>query len=112
MLSRADARSAMVDEQIAARAVDDPRVLAAMRKVPREQFVPEGQAEFAFEDSPLPIEEGQTISQPYIVALMSAALRLAPHDRVLEVGTGSGYAAAVLGELAAQVFTIERHQSL
>ncbi len=102
----------MVEGQIAGRGVTDPRVLDAMRRVPRERFVPAGQTEFAYEDSPLPIEEGQTISQPFIVAWMTAALELEPGDRVLEIGTGSGYAAAVLAHLAAQVYTIERHATL
>ncbi len=90
-------RREMVERQIAARGVTDERVLAAMAAVPREAFIPDELAEFAYEDAPLPIAEGQTISQPYIVALMTAALELAPGDRVLEVGAGSGYAAAVLG---------------
>jgi protein-L-isoaspartate(D-aspartate) O-methyltransferase len=102
----------MVATQIAARGIDDPAVLAAMREVPREAFLTPELLEFAYEDSPLPIEEGQTISQPYIVALMCAALRLRPADRVLEVGTGSGYAAAVLARIAREVFTIERHGHL
>ena len=105
-------RQRMVEQQIAARAVTDPLVLAAMRKVGREPFVGAAQRERAYEDSPLPIEEGQTISQPYIVALMTEALRIGPSSRVLEVGTGSGYAAAVLAEIAAEVFTIERHEAL
>ena len=107
-----DPRQRMVEQHIAARAVTDPLVLSAMRKVGREPFVSAAQREFAYEDSPLPIEEGQTISQPYIVALMTEALRIGPSSRVLEVGTGSGYAAAVLAEIAAEVFTIERHEAL
>jgi protein-L-isoaspartate(D-aspartate) O-methyltransferase len=98
----------MVKEQIAARAILDPRVLAAMEKVPRERFVPDEQREFAYEDSPLPIEEHQTISQPYIVALMAEALHLEPGESVLEIGTGSGYAAAVLSLLCKKVYTVER----
>jgi protein-L-isoaspartate(D-aspartate) O-methyltransferase len=105
-------RLQMVDTQLAARGIQDSRVLAAMREVPRELFVPESQTEFAYEDSPLPIEEGQTISQPYVVAWMTAALELEPGDRVLEIGTGSGYAAAVLARLVAEVYTIERHAPL
>ena len=105
-------RRAMVERQIAARGVTDPAVLAAMARVPREAFLPDELAEFAYEDAPLPIEADQTISQPFIVALMSAALELGPGDSVLEVGTGSGYAAAVLGELAGEVYTIERHRVL
>ena len=88
-------RDAMVDMQLVARGVRDPHVLAAMREVPREAFVPAALAEFAYEDTPLPIEAGQTISQPYIVALMIEAAALRPEDRVLEIGSGSGYAAAV-----------------
>jgi protein-L-isoaspartate(D-aspartate) O-methyltransferase len=102
----------MVEQQIAARGVLDERVLAAMRKVPREAFLSSSAAEFAYEDSPLPIEAEQTISQPYIVALMAEAAYLGPSDRVLEVGTGSGYAAAVLGEVAGEVYSIERHRVL
>jgi protein-L-isoaspartate(D-aspartate) O-methyltransferase len=102
----------MVERQIAARGVSDPRVLEAMRTVPREAFLPDALAEFAYEDVPLPIEAEQTISQPFIVALMSAALELQPGDRVLEVGTGSGYAAAVLAALAQEVYSVERHAVL
>ena len=105
-------REKMVDQQIASRGVRDAAVLQAMREVPRERFVPETLAEFAYEDSPLPIEEGQTISQPYIVALMIEALHLGPDDRVLEIGAGSGYAAAVLSRIAAEVYTVERHPLL
>jgi protein-L-isoaspartate(D-aspartate) O-methyltransferase len=102
----------MVDRQIAARGVADERVLEAMRRAPREAFVPPELRDFAYEDRPLPIGEGQTISQPYIVALMCEALELPGAARVLEIGTGSGYAAAVLAELAAEVVTIERHRTL
>ena len=98
----------MVEQQIASRGVVDPRVLDAMRTVPREAFVPASAAEFAYEDTPLAIEEGQTISQPYVVALMAEALRLTPRDRVLEIGAGSGYAAAVLSRVAAEVYAMER----
>ena len=83
-------RDRMVERQIAARGVRDPAVLAAMRSVPRERFLPPDLEEFAYQDSPLPIEQGQTISQPFIVALMTEALQLGPDDRVLEIGTGSG----------------------
>jgi protein-L-isoaspartate(D-aspartate) O-methyltransferase len=102
----------MVDKQIASRGVVDPRVLDAMRAVPREAFVPAAAAEFAYEDTPLAIEEGQTISQPYVVALMAEALQLTPRDSVLEIGAGSGYAAAVLSRVAAEVYAMERHAVL
>jgi len=105
-------RKRMVDRQIAARGVRSTRVLDAMRKVRRERYVPSHLGELAYQDSPLPIEEEQTISQPYIVAFMVEALDLDPKDRVLEVGTGSAYAAAILAEIAAEVYTIERHPSL
>ncbi len=105
-------REAMVTRQIAARGIRDPRLLAAMRRVPRERFVPAELAALAYDDTPLPIDAGQTISQPYVVALMTEALELEPDDRVLEIGTGSGYAAAVLAELAREVYTIERHRVL
>ncbi|MBC7158627.1 MAG: protein-L-isoaspartate(D-aspartate) O-methyltransferase [Porphyrobacter sp.] len=105
-------RQAMVRRQIAARGIGDPAVLAAMGEVPRERFVPESLAEFAYEDGPLPIAQGQTISQPYIVALMVEAAGVKPGDRVLEVGAGSGYAAAILSRIAGQVFAIERHEAL
>jgi protein-L-isoaspartate(D-aspartate) O-methyltransferase len=102
----------MVDRQIAARGVTSERVLGAMRKVPRERFVPVGEAAFAYDDTPLPIGEGQTISQPYIVAYMIEALELEGGEKVLEIGTGSGYAAAVLGEIAGEVHTVETVESL
>ncbi|HVP90233.1 MAG TPA: protein-L-isoaspartate(D-aspartate) O-methyltransferase [Terriglobales bacterium] len=100
-------RRKMVEVQIRGRGVRDPRVLAAMAKVPRHLFVPEALRASAYADEPLPIGEGQTISQPYIVAYMTEALRLRGGERVLEIGTGSGYQAAVLAELAAEVYTIE-----
>lgn len=106
------ARMRMVERHIASRGVRDPAVLAAMRAVPRECFVEAGMEQFAYQDSPLPIGERQTISQPYIVALMAEAARLRPGHRVLEVGTGSGYAAAVLAQAAGEVYTVERHASL
>lgn len=106
------ARDRMVDEQLVARDIVDPLVLRAMRAVPREAFVPASLASRAFEDGPLAIGMGQTISQPYVVALMAQALSLAPGDHVLEIGTGSGYGAAVLSRLARDVVTIERHDSL
>ncbi|MDX3899687.1 MAG: protein-L-isoaspartate(D-aspartate) O-methyltransferase [Sphingobium sp.] len=105
-------RDRMVDIHLARRGIRDKRVLQAMRTVPRERFVREGLEEFAYEDSALPIEEEQTISQPYIVAAMAEAAEIEPSDRVLEVGAGSGYAAAVLGQLAGEVFAIERHAAL
>ena len=100
-------RERMVERQLAGRGIDDARVLAAMAKVPRHRFVPEGAAAQAYLDQPLPIGHDQTISQPYIVALMTQLARVGPEDRVLEVGTGSGYQAAVLGEIAGAVYTIE-----
>jgi protein-L-isoaspartate(D-aspartate) O-methyltransferase len=108
----AAARARMVDMQIARRGITNPHVLVAMREVPRERFVPDDVAEFAYEDSALPIEEAQTISQPYIVALMLEAAGIEPGERVLDVGTGSGYAAAVASRIAARVYTIERHGTL
>jgi protein-L-isoaspartate(D-aspartate) O-methyltransferase len=101
------ARESMVREQIAARGVRDPRVIEAMRKVPRHLFVPAADRDRAYADSPVPIGEGQTISQPFLVALMTDLLAPKPGDTVLEVGTGSGYQAAVLAELVARVYTIE-----
>ncbi|MCM2464848.1 protein-L-isoaspartate(D-aspartate) O-methyltransferase [Methanoculleus oceani] len=101
-------REEMVEFQIRARGVGDRRVLAAMRKIPRHLFVPKGFERAAYEDRPLPIGEGQTISQPYIVAVMTEQLELKPHDRVLEIGTGSGYQAALLAELAGTVISVER----
>ena len=100
-------RRTMVDTQVAARDVRDARVLAALRAVPRHEFVPEELRARAYEDSPLPIGHGQTISQPYIVAFMTEQLAPQPGQRVLEIGTGSGYQAAVLSQLVAEVFTIE-----
>jgi protein-L-isoaspartate(D-aspartate) O-methyltransferase len=105
-------RQHMIDDQLKARGLHDQSVLNAIAAVPREEFVATDLVEFAYSDSPLPIEADQTISQPYIVALMTAALELEPEDRVLEVGTGSGYAAAILGEIAKEVFSIERHKIL
>ena len=100
-------RERMVEQQIRARDVSNTRVLAAMRKVPRHRFVPEALAAGSYEDHPLPIGHGQTISQPYIVGYMTQALEVAPEHKVLEIGTGSGYQAAVLAELVKQVYTIE-----
>jgi len=100
-------RQAMVREQIQRRGVEDRRVLEAMRKVPRHLFVPEGERHLAYHDSPLPIGYGQTISQPYIVAYMTEALHLQAQDKVLEIGTGSGYQAAILAQIVGQVYSIE-----
>jgi len=97
----------MVREQIAARGVADPAVLSAMEKVPRHLFVDEKYAPYAYDDYPLPIENGQTISQPYIVALMTELLSVSGEDRILEIGTGSGYQAAVLGEIVNEVYSVE-----
>ena len=105
-------RRAMVERQLAGRGIEDERVLAAMREVPRELFVPERMREFAYEDSALPIEAGQTISQPYIVAQMLALAEIGPEDTVLEVGAGSGYAAAVMSRLARRAIAIELHEVL
>ncbi len=105
-------RLRMVDSQLRARGVGDERVLDAMLHVPRHEFAPERYRDQAYEDHPLPIGEGQTISQPYIVARMLEALALSPGDKVLEVGTGSGYVTALLADLAAQVFSVERHPAL
>src|ERR1017187_4799767 len=101
-------RARMVEEQLRSRGIRDPGLLAAMEKVPREEFIANEDLGDAYGDHPLPIGAGQTVSQPYIVA----ALELRPADRVLEVGTGTGYEAAILGELAAEVWTIERHEEL
>ena len=97
----------MVTEQLKARGISDERVLNAMNKVPREEFVPPDSRAGSYEDGPLPIGYGQTISQPYIVAFMTEQLRLKPSDRVLEIGTGSGYQAAILAELVSEVYSIE-----
>ncbi len=105
-------RERMVQTQLAARGIRDARVLEAMEKVPRHLFVEEAMQEQAYSDHPLPIGEKQTISQPYIVALMTEALELKGHEKVLELGTGSGYQAAILAELAERVFTIERIPNL
>ncbi len=105
-------REMMVKEQLVARGICDTRVLEAFRKVQRELFVPENLRDCAYEDGPLPIGEGQTISQPYMVALMTEALRLKGGEKVLEIGTGSGYQAAILCELGCQVYSVERLESL
>lgn len=108
----AERRRVMIEKDIKGRGIKDKRVLNAMAKVPRHLFVDESQKNNAYADRPLPIGEGQTISQPYVVALMTEALKLNPDDRVLEIGTGSGYQAAILAEIAKEVFTIEILKSL
>ena len=105
-------RASMVDYQLRARGIESPLVLEAMGRVAREHFVPERMRDCAYDDGPLPIGAGQTISQPYIVALMTEALDLEGGERLLDIGTGSGYAAAVLGCIAGEVFSIERIQEL
>jgi protein-L-isoaspartate(D-aspartate) O-methyltransferase len=105
-------RNKMVEEQIVNRGVRDERVLAALRKVPRHEFMPEAIRSMAYSDNALPIGEGQTISQPYMVAFMSEFLKLDGTERVLEIGTGSGYQAAVLAELCEKVYTVERIKTL
>ena len=105
-------RGEMVTSQIELRGVTDQKVLSAMRKVPRHVFVPEPYTSLSYEDTPLPIGEGQTISQPYIVAYMTEVLKLQPRDKVLEIGTGSGYQAAILAELCDSVFSVEIYSSL
>ncbi len=101
-------RRAMVESHIAGRGIESQLVLEAMQAVPREMFVPEHLREFAYQDAPLAIAEGQTISQPYVVALMTEALALKGGEKVLEIGTGSGYAAAVLAQIAKEVYSVER----
>jgi len=105
-------RASMVEEQLRLRGINDERLLLAMGKVPREKFIAPEYRSKAYGDGPLPIGAGQTISQPLMVATMIEALRVQPSDRVLEVGTGTGYEAAILGELAAEVWTVERHADL
>lgn len=102
------ARKKMVEEQLKPRGINNKRILNAMRKVPRHIFVPEKYIEYAYDDKPLPIDKGQTISQPYIVASMIQALNPDKEDKVLEIGTGSGYAAGVLSRIVKKVYTIER----
>jgi protein-L-isoaspartate(D-aspartate) O-methyltransferase len=101
-------REAMVEDQIKARGITDTRVLAAMRTLPRHAFVPDNFLDEAYQDHPLPVGEGQTISQPYIVALMTSRLELKGSEKVLEIGTGSGYQAAILARLSKEVHTVER----
>jgi protein-L-isoaspartate(D-aspartate) O-methyltransferase len=102
----------MVERQIETRGITNPQVLEVMRQIPRHEFVPGASARRAYADNPLPIGEGQTISQPYIVALMTQELQLTGGEKVLEIGTGSGYQAAILGKLAAEVHTLERKKDL
>lgn len=106
------ARATMVREQIADRGIRDPRVIEAMREVPRQLFIPQAERARAYDDGPVAIGYGQTISQPYIVALMTEVVRPQPDDRVLEIGTGSGYQAAVLARVVAHVFTVELEDAL
>jgi protein-L-isoaspartate(D-aspartate) O-methyltransferase len=108
----AASRAQMVDSQLRARGISDQRVLEAMLSVPRHKFVPEAYRSQAYEDHPLPIGNDQTISQPYVVALMLELLHLTSNDTVLEIGSGSGYVTALLAELVAQVFSVERHATL
>jgi len=105
-------RLRMVSDQLRRRDITDPLVLAAFARVPREAFVPEHLAEHAYDDAPLPIGNGQTISQPYVVAMTAQALRLTGRERVLEIGAGSGYAAAILGAMVREVDTVERIEEL
>lgn len=112
MINFQKARDRMVETQLMSRGIKDPRVLEAMRKVPRHMFVDEALQEQAYSDHPMPIGDKQTISQPYIVALMTETLQLKGDEKVLEIGTGSGYQAAILGELAERVFSIERYPNL
>lgn len=110
-MSRAE-RDEMVRTQLERRGVEDERILGAFREVPREHFVPPARRDMAYRDGPIPIGKGQTISQPYVVALMTEMLELESGDRVLEIGTGSGYQAAILAAVGAEVFTVERHGNL
>jgi len=112
MFDYVDAREKMVKQQLVLRGISDSRVLAAMGKVPRDRFVGKDQKHLAYADRPLPIGYGQTISQPYIVALMTEALELEPENKVLEIGTGSGYQAAILAEIVKKVYTIEKIEAL
>lgn len=105
-------RERLVENELRILGIRDEAVMRAMRTVPREAFIDKEYSEFAYRNAPLPIGLGQTISQPLIVAHMTEALEIAPSDRVLEIGTGSGYAAAVLSQIADEVFTFERHQEL
>ena len=112
MIDFASEREAMIERTIRLRGLNDPALLAAFREVPREAFISADHAAFAYADAPLAIESGQTISQPYIVALSIAAAGIGAQDKVLEIGAGSGYAAAVIGQIAREVVAIERHAEL
>jgi protein-L-isoaspartate(D-aspartate) O-methyltransferase len=112
MTNFAAERERMIDRTIARRGLDDPALIAAFRAVPREAFIGGTYQAYAYADAPLPIESGQTISQPYIVALTIDAAAIGPRDKVLEIGAGSGYAAAVIGQIAGEVVAIERHHEL
>ena len=112
MIDFAAEREAMIERTIRCRGLDHPALIAAFRAVPREEFISSDYAEHAYSDGPLPIESGQTISQPYIVALTIDAAGIGPDDKVLEIGAGSGYAAAVIGQVAREVIAIERHHEL
>jgi protein-L-isoaspartate(D-aspartate) O-methyltransferase len=105
-------RKEMVENQIIRRGIKDKKVIDAFLKVPRDEFVPENLKEYAYEDSPLPIGEGQTISQPYIVALMTESLKLNGKEKILEIGTGSGYQSAILAEIGCKVYSVERIEAL
>jgi protein-L-isoaspartate(D-aspartate) O-methyltransferase len=105
-------REQLIENELRVQGIQSETVLQAMRSVPREEFVSKKMRQFAYRNAPLPIGFGQTISQPLIVATMTEALELAPHERVLEIGAGSGYAAAVLSQIAKEVFTVERHREL
>ncbi|MFW6297958.1 MAG: protein-L-isoaspartate O-methyltransferase family protein, partial [Desulfosalsimonas sp.] len=111
-MERIQERLKMVEQQLLPRGITDERLLEAMRKVPRHLFLPARVQSLAYQDSPIPIGFGQTISQPYIVSLMTQSLLLQGHERVLEIGTGSGYQTALLAELALQVFSVERIEQL
>ena len=112
MTDLARQKQEMIERQLRRRGIKDEKVIAAMEEVPREEFIADDLIEFAYEDAPLPIEEDQTISQPYVVALMTEMMELKPDDKVLDIGTGSGYAAAVMSRIASQVYSIERHKLL
>lgn len=105
-------RIRMIEEQLIPRGITDPAVINAMRTVPRHRFVKPGQEAMAYTDQPLPIGENQTISQPYIVSLMTQSLELQPDEKILEIGTGSGYQAAVLAEIGSEIYTVEKFETL